>query len=52
MNRQVHDAIFTIGHSTRKVIPATLTPGARLMGDGTLRYPATEDVAPPGSDGL
>jgi uncharacterized protein (DUF488 family) len=32
-----------------KVIPATLTPGARVMGDGTLRYPATEDVAAPGS---
>jgi uncharacterized protein (DUF488 family) len=32
-----------------KVIPATLTPSARVMGDGTLRYPATEDVAPPGS---
>jgi hypothetical protein len=30
-----------------KVVPATLTPGAWVMGNGTLRYPATEDVAPP-----
>ena len=35
-----------------QVVPATLTPGASVMGDGTLRYPAAEDVAPPGSDGL
>ncbi len=35
-----------------QVVPATLTPGARVMGDGKLRYPATEDVALPGSDGL
>jgi len=35
-----------------QVVSATLTPGARVMGHGKLRYPATEDVAPPGSDGL
>ncbi len=27
-----------------QIIPATLTPGARVMADGTLRYPAPEDV--------
>lgn len=27
-----------------QVIPATLTPGARVMADGALRYPAPEDV--------
>jgi uncharacterized protein (DUF488 family) len=27
-----------------QVVPATLTPGARLMADGTLRYPAPEDA--------
>ncbi len=27
-----------------QVIPATLTPGARVMADGTLRYPASEDA--------
>ena len=26
-----------------QVIPATLTPGARVIADGTLRYPAPED---------
>ena len=26
-----------------QVVPATLTPGARVMADGTLRYPAPED---------
>jgi uncharacterized protein (DUF488 family) len=29
---------------TGQVIPATLTPGARVMADGTLRYPAPEDT--------
>lgn len=27
-----------------QVVPATLTPGARVMDDGTLRYPAPGDV--------
>ncbi|HEX7615708.1 MAG TPA: DUF488 domain-containing protein [Thermoanaerobaculia bacterium] len=27
-----------------QVVQATLTPGARVMADGTLRYPAPEDV--------
>ena len=27
----------------REVISATLTPDARVMADGTLRYPASED---------
>jgi len=27
-----------------QVVPATLTPGARVTADGTLRYPAPEDV--------
>jgi uncharacterized protein (DUF488 family) len=27
-----------------QVVPATLTPGAHVMADGTLRYPATEDA--------
>jgi len=27
-----------------QVVPATLTPGARVMADGTLRYPAPEDA--------
>ena len=27
-----------------QVVPATLTPGARVMADGTLRYPALEDA--------
>jgi uncharacterized protein (DUF488 family) len=27
-----------------EVVPATLTPGARLMADGRLRYPAPEDA--------
>jgi uncharacterized protein (DUF488 family) len=27
-----------------QVVPATLTPGARVMADATLRYPAPEDV--------
>jgi uncharacterized protein (DUF488 family) len=26
-----------------QVVPATLTPGARVLGDGRLRYPASED---------
>ena len=26
------------------VVPATLTPGARVMADGTLRYPAPDDA--------
>jgi uncharacterized protein (DUF488 family) len=25
-----------------KIVPATLTPGARIMADGTLRYPAAD----------
>ena len=29
-----------------QVIPATLTPGARVLSDGTLRYPAPEDDEP------
>ena len=28
-----------------QAVPATLTPGARVMADGTLRYPAPEDAA-------
>ena len=27
-----------------KVVPATLTPGARVMADRTLRYPGPEDA--------
>lgn len=27
-----------------KVVPASLTPGARAMADGTLRYPSSEDA--------
>jgi uncharacterized protein (DUF488 family) len=27
-----------------QVVPATLTPAARVMTDGALRYPAPEDV--------
>jgi uncharacterized protein (DUF488 family) len=29
-----------------QVIPATLTPGSRVRGDGTVRYPAPEDAEP------
>ena len=32
-----------------QVVPATLTPGACLMVDGTLRYPASEDDEEPAS---
>jgi uncharacterized protein (DUF488 family) len=28
-----------------QVVPATLTPGVRVIADGTLRYPAPEDAA-------
>jgi uncharacterized protein (DUF488 family) len=34
-----------------QVVPATLTPGARVMADGTLHYPAPEDAAASSSDG-
>jgi uncharacterized protein (DUF488 family) len=34
----------------RQVVEATLTPGARVMGDGTLRYPALEDAETTVSD--
>ncbi|MFA6954935.1 MAG: DUF488 domain-containing protein [Thermoanaerobaculia bacterium] len=27
-----------------QIVPATLTPGSRVMADGTLRYPAPEDA--------
>ena len=33
-----------------QVVPATLTPGARVMADGMLRYPAPEDAETIASD--